>query len=601
MPTWRLMLLSLLLCTTGVGCTDPDPTPDAGTTVDSGTHTADSGSDSGTNPVDSGTDAGTNPADSGTDAGTGPEDSGTDAGTGPVDSGTDAGTGPVDSGTDGGTDPTDGGVDGGSSGNDAGTDAGPTDSAVRIRRFRRYLTASGYEARPEDFTQNPVRLFVLDGGTLVSVPGMAGAPGEYVFPDVPRAPYYVETADAFVVTDARDLDLSINLLGRADARLAETDPEVGDLARVDVDGLEPWQGTRSELQVVSGELDFVGRPFTSDIDAGAVSIQEVAPMGNDTGPTPRFEQARGDRAWVLQMAERELGTQSDGGVMRYTTTVRAVHLPPFSYDGTVPMPLQGTLQELRMNEFALDWRVPDFSALASEVHPEATYRSSSFFLQPAAHGPPEGWVGWSGELVSMSRPRGDASTVQGTLAYGNPYPSNWGLVATATATFVMSARLPEDETLYSLTVGSTSMTDHASSLTAGPIVPRVRPPRALTLDGTPAYGPRTLSSAEHVVSWEPPASGVPEAYGLSLRELESFGGPQLFAISSAFIYVDGRSTSAVLPARLLEPGKHYILLVSAIHAPGYDVSVRPLMLIDRVTQARASTATGVLSVPPQEP
>lgn len=575
MPTWRLLLLSVLLTTTWMGCTDdPDPIPDGGTTVDSGTNPADSGSDAGTNPADSGTDAGTDPTDAGTD---------------PVDAGTD----PADSGTDGGTDP----ADGGSSGSDAGTDAGPTDNAVRIRRFTRYLTASGYEERPEDFTQNPVHLFVVDDGTLVPVPGMAGGPGEYIFPDVPRTTYYVGVSNAYIATDTRNLDLSVSLLGRADARPAEPNPEEGDMARVDVDGLEPWGGFRSDLQFVSGELDFVGRPFLNTPQDGDVSIQEVAPMGNDNGPVPVFEQERGDRAWVLQTAERDMGTQSDGGVMRYTTTVRAVHLPPFSYDGTAPMPIQGTLQELRMNELRLDWRVPDFAAFASEVHPEVTYRASSFFLQPAAHGPPEGWVGWSGELATMIRPRGDASAVQGTLVYGNPYPSNWGLVATATTSFQMSARLPGDDTTYSFGAGNVSVLDHASNLTAGPIVPRIRPPRELALDGTPAYGPRTLSLADHTVSWAPPASGVPDAYRLSVRRLEPLSNTQLVAFAWGSISVDGRSTSAVLPSRLLEPGRHYVLVVEAIRAEGYDVSDRPLMLIDRAVVSRAPAVTGVLSVP----
>ncbi|WP_211194277.1 hypothetical protein [Pyxidicoccus fallax] len=569
MPSWRLILLSLLLCTTWLGCSDdPDPTPDSGTTVDSGTGPVDAGSDAGTDPIDSGTDAGTDPADSGSDAG----------------------TDPVDAGSDAGSDPTDGGADGGS---DAGTDAGPPDDTVRIRRFTRFLTASGYTEQPDDFSQTSIELFAVDGGELVPVPGTSPAPGEYVFPGIPQGTYHLRVDTFHVVTDARFLDLSVNRLGRSDTRFLEYGERW--LANLALGGLEPWRQDESDIQVVSGEVDYASELglFTPEEGATSVELEQLI-IGNDPGPMPVFEQSRGDRAWVMQMSPRQLSA-SDGSEYSYTTTVRSLHLAPFSYDNTAPMPLAGTLQPLPLNELSLDWRIPDFAALAAEVHPAATFRAASFSLHPAAHGPPEGWVGWSGTLLSF-RPEMEAtSPIQGTLLYGNPFPSTWGVTGQARASFQMRYQLPDDK---SLTVtGSAFVDDRVADLTGRPLTPRVRPPRALTVDGTDAYGPRTLSHGNHVVAWEPPAAGSVSAYLVHMRQVIALTEDFLAAPTVALFTLSANTHSLLLPGNLLDPGQHYFLMVEAIHAPGYDVVDRPLMLFDRANVSRVPAFTGLLSVP----
>lgn len=616
MPTWRLILLSLLLCTTWLGCSDdPNPGPDGGTVADSGTGTTDSGTDSGTGPMDSGTDAGTdagtNPVDSGTDAGTdagtSPEDSGTDAGTDPVDSGSDSGTDPEDSGTDAGTPPVDGGTDGGSSGGDAGSDAGVPDDSVRVRRFIRNLTASGYVAQPEDFSRSPVELLIPRGDALVPVTGMAGGPGEYVFPDVPQGTYYLRFGTGYVVTDARSVDLSVDILGRPDV----VDLESEALASVSLTALEPWfvrdppfpfdpAQPRSELQVVSEQVGFAGY-LDPELESGATSLtQDEVLFYGSTGPIPQFEADKGDRAWVLQLNPRTLAALPDGGTQNYITTVRALQLPAFSNDGGTPVRFEGALQPLTLNEVPLDWRISSFAAHAAEVNPAATLRNSNFVVHPAAYGPAEGWVGYSGELLRLDRPRDDPSDVAGTLVYGNPYPSSWGSLAIATTTFSLFYEFPEEPPLR---VGAGFTTsDQVSAFAVGPLVPRIRPPRQLTLDGTAAYTARTLEPGSHVLAWQPPAARVPDAYTVNLRRLDKLEDTTFrFAVPVGSFYVDGSITSIRLPAGILQPGQFYYLTVRSILAEGYDVSRKPFSLGDRIVVSGANTLSGLLTVPPQAP
>jgi len=65
--------------------------------------------------------------------------------------------------------------------------------------------------------------------------------------------------------------------------------------------------------------------------------------------------------------------------------------------------------------------------------------------------------------------------------------------------------------------------------------------------------------------------------------------------------VDGSTTSVVVPSGVPEPGRHYYIELQAIRAEGFDVSDRPLMLIDRVVQSAATTTSGLLSVPDDAP
>lgn len=571
----RWMWLSLFLAIIGPGCAGDAPSPDGGAQLDAGPGTQDAGPDGGTPEEDSGTDSGTG---GDTDSGTGDD---TDGGAG----------GDLDGGTDGGS--------------DSGTDAGPPDTSVRVRRFLRYHTAGGVEERPEDFTRNPVELYLEDGGSLVAVPGMAGGPGEYVFPEVPFTPYYVKVGEVFVVTDARRIDLSVNRLGRADAQHLEYAP----IVTMDLDGLEQWydpdsfpfplpERPSSRLELVSEELGLAGDITPGNAD-GQIQVQaRVGLFLLSSQPMPRFEEARGDRAWVVQLNPRSFGSSlPDGGSQSYLTAVHALHFRPFSFDGTTDLFVAGMLQPLPMNELPLDWKVSAFAAHKAESHPAAELRGSTFSLHPAAHGTQEGWIGYSGALLELDRPLGEAADAVGTLHYGTPYASHWGLVGVASTNFGVRVQIGSESPLR--LPARISVWDHASRLTAGPITPRILPPRQLTLDGVEAYSSRTLSVGGHVVGWQPPSSGRADVYRVELRRLDWRTQGGRTAVVVARLYVDGSATFVLLPSGLLQAGQHYYLSVRAFQAEGYDVSDRPLTLDERIVFGEASTVTGLLSVPAQ--
>ena len=87
-------------------------------------------------------------------------------------------------------------------------DARPKD--VHVKRFSRHLTEGGFVERPGDFTQTPVELLVPEGDTLVPVTGRPGGAGEYVFPGITAKTFYLKMGNTYVVTDSREVDLSLS-------------------------------------------------------------------------------------------------------------------------------------------------------------------------------------------------------------------------------------------------------------------------------------------------------------------------------------------------------------------------------------------------------
>jgi hypothetical protein len=490
-------------------------------------------------------------------------------------------------------------ADSGTPEGDGGTDGGVSGDPVHVRRFARYLTASGFEERPVDLSQSPVELFLLQGDTFVSVAGTPAGPGEYVFPDVPRVTYYLKLGNDYLVTDSRDVDLSDNRMGR---------PEVVRLQNglsmdMQVTGLEPWfQGPfprsrpnpASELQFMSEQVGVFGSlSAVAETGATAVSDSHVG-LTSSTGPVPRFEKEKGDAAWVIQLNPRSLGALPDGGTQNYLTAVGALQLPPFSSSESQPVRVEGALQPLAMTPLELDWKVSAFAAAASEVHPAATFRRSTFYMDPAPHGVTAGVVGFTSSLLRLERPMWEAADAVGTLVYGNPFPATWDLRAMAVSTFIVSLPVP-DSTPFTV-ITNIDVYAPASTLSGTPILPRIRPPRGLTLDGATAYDPRTVSADSHVLAWQEPSTGAPaDAYVVRVVRL---GAPDDERIT---VYLSGRTPSVRLPPGILQPGQRYYFDVRAVLAEGIDVSSHPFMLDNPLRSSIASAVSGVVTVQAQTP
>jgi hypothetical protein len=483
---------------------------------------------------------------------------------------------------------------------DAGVPDDPT--AVTVKRVLRYHTATGVETVPD--ISAPPELYILDGTALRRIDGTTTDDGSLRFTGVPAGtPYYLKSGSNYfvdyVVTDARAVDLSRDMLGRPDAGLASESSEAA--AFLSVSGLEPAdleQPAPPYLEVVSGEVGFSGYlRIDTDFSPGQSTYVGEGRVYNIGGPGfPQFSAERGDRAWVNQFTTHEAGRLSDGGTLRYSLVVRSLQLPPFSHDGGAPLQVRGEFQPVPMTDVSLDWHQPAFAAYAQAAHPGATPGTSEFNVSPRAHGLEHGWVGDSGGLLYFRLPRGTAEELVLPLRYGNPFPSTWGEVGSATYYFRYPTRLSSGT---AVTVSaSMGITDRMSALAAGGVVPRISPPRGLAIDGQDAYVARRLEGSP-VVSWTPPELGTPSLYTLSLDRYglpsPEFPQPNVFPV--ARFHLPGSARSVRLPPDILQPGQDYVLRLSAYASPGVDLSSAPLVIGNRVPLYRAGTVSAILTTP----
>ncbi|HEX8435238.1 hypothetical protein [Archangium sp.] len=489
--------------------------------------------------------------------------------------------------------PDDGVLVGGFAGDGGVPDAGP--DVVTVSAPMRYFTASGMETRPGNLASVPQILVPQADGTFVTYSGVADGSGGYVFSNIPKGTYYLKNGSGYIVTDARAVDVGYDMLGRADAQKL---PGVySALFQFNVSNLAPWDSSAS-FQVVSGEVDMYGGGYpTTAPAAGGTTLVGSNWMDSYLGEMPRFEAARGDRAWVMQNSTLDAGTlPGDAGTLTYTAVSRSSYLAPFSFDGSQSIVVQGAMADPPDTVFPIEWRVPSFLGQAATVHPQATSSSAYFYVMPAAHGLANGWIGYSGELLTLRLPTGYTQDLVRRLSFGNPFPSSWGLMGEVQHAFRIPVQVPGYSTYYNS--ASIYQMDRLDKLIANPISLSLSPPRELTLDGVSAYTSRMVGSASPVIGWKPPAIGTPTAgYHIRLYKYApaSTGSTTLTRKAMAGFYVGPSVTELRLPSGVLEPAQNYTLEVSAIATPA-DLTRAPYR-INSASYARASATTSLFTTP----
>ncbi|WP_164008766.1 hypothetical protein [Pyxidicoccus trucidator] len=480
---------------------------------------------------------------------------------------------------------------------DGGTSGG---DAVLVKSTLYFHTAAGVAMRAEDRSGSPPEVLVPNGPTFTHIAGTA-VDGGYQFVGVPSGPYYLRTGTTYIITDEREVDIGADRLGRADTTFTEWGETP---VQLNLSNLAPWaqyQSTTqpgSSLQVASAQVDLYGGVDIFDVDpVGQTSLLSTdSQVWGGTGPIPVFEAAKGDRLYVNQLSPVDAGTLPDGGALAYSTVLRSMQMSPFNFtaDGTTPLSINGTMQPVPLAEFPLEWRLPGYTARATEVHPAATPSIPSFYVMPATHGLQDGWVGYSGELLTLQLPRGAAYDFTRRLSYGNPFPSSWDLVGSAQYSFRTLQPLPNSGGTQVYLSGTLLSYDRLANLIASPVLPRVSPPRELTIDGVAASVPREVGSASPVIAWLPPTLGTPSAYRVSITW---YPPGQTYGYPHSRFYLPGSATQVRLPPGLLVPGGTHHLRVSALDVPGYDVERRPFSSLDSIPYAQADAISSFFTTP----
>lgn len=495
------------------------------------------------------------------------------------------------------------GEGGGWTGQPAGEDAPPgeVDDAdsddVVITHTERFYTSVGVAVRSKDLSSASLELFVR---TRTGFTRFTGAPSTegYRFPGVPQGEYYLKTGTAYVVTDERRVDIGLNYLGRQDAVATShyTTPMYLNLTN-----LAPWQhwdglAQGSRLQLVSGQVDLSAEVSFSDyITEGQTQLntQDASAYGM-SGNFPVFEAAKGDRLYVNQSTNVFGDLLPTGERLGATTITRSMQLPAFNFtaDGVTPLIVIGAMQEVPTSDVSFEWRLGNYAALTTDVHPAATPRIPSFYVDPSAHGPQAGWVGYSGEMLSFTLPAGASYTLADRLPLGNPYPSSWRPVGTATYSYRIMEPLPGSTAITRSVSGSVMTSDYLENLVAGPITPGLTPPRGLAIDGIPATSQRMVGTTSPIITWQPPANGAPTAYRVRLVRYTNTN-----PVTQTNFYLPGTATEVRLPVGTLAPDAIYAVRVTALDSPNAEVTREPFTLFEKLPLHMADAISSMFTTP----
>lgn len=286
-----------------------------------------------------------------------------------------------------------------------------------------------------------------------------------------------------------------------------------------------------------------------------------------------------------------------GGRLVSETIVRSLELPAIEYDPAwaLPLNISGALQPVPTSDFSLEWRLGDYISHAQDIHPDAEPNTSQFYVHPAAHGPTASWVGYSGEALRFVLPVGASYTLTDDLTYGNPYPSTWRMVSHANYSFRTLEVPPGGSggTPRGLS-GNISSADYLENLVAAPIVPKLTPVRALAIDGLSATTQRGVSNTSPTISWQPPATGAPNAYRVSLQRLNT---SNYILMPQAHFLLPGTASEVRIPTGLLASNATYAVKVTALDSPNSEVTCKPFTLFQDLPYHVADTLSSFFTTP----
>lgn len=478
------------------------------------------------------------------------------------------------------------------------------DDAVLVTKTTRFYTSVGIAERTEDLSANPPEIHVHDGARFSRITG-SEVPGGWRFTGVPRGEYYLRAdtgSRVDILTSARHVDIGGGSRGRQDADYAGVDVSP---VQLDLRNLSPWVAWTAEsqwgsrLQAVSSQMDLASALSLFDEPPdGATSIVtgDAALLSYTPRGLPVFQSGRGDRLYVNQLGALIAGSTADGTRVGYNAVERSVQLEPFDFvpDWATPMPITAELQRLESRELTLDWRLSEFARVAVEGHPRATPHVPYFEIRPAPHRPADGWAGYAGELVSMSLPQGTATDFTGHLRFGNPYPSDWGVVGRLVQSYAVATPSPANPAVSINLTGHYYAIEMLEDFISGPVVPKVSPPRSLRIDRQQATRPLEVGSLQPVISWAPPVGGTPTGYEVRVTRVH----PQLgLLLNMGALYVPGQVREVRVPPGKLVPGSYNYVRVTAIHAPHWDVEHAPLRTLETVPYHAATVFSSFLIVP----
>lgn len=430
-------------------------------------------------------------------------------------------------------------------------------NGVKGTYLNTYMAGASETTAPPSEAVTVAALIPQPGGGYKTIDGSFHADGSFEIPGVPQGNYLLKIqseggAPIFYWTNERAIEVGYLYANRPDTAPVTITPTP---LLFEVGGLSPWQETDTFelLSPGAGTFDF---PYfelmPGDTSLGGASTDAYAMIQPNL-----IDGSKGDLLYVTQLVSR------DAGGAPYTSLSKIFAPPAFSMQDGQPTTLTGSFSDVPQKTLSLDWKRTAFEALAKDVHPSAALFDSSFSMIAEYGGTSRITANIPPSLLSLYFADDGAPTTDfaGDLSYGNPFPSAWGLVVTASASFSVSVMLPGADAPKRLTGDvfcSTLMNDTASIIAT----PGLGPVKNILVNGESTADWRTGVGLTPTVSFSPPALGTAAGYRVMIRRIEPMVGGSRFVAS---LYTP--ETSIEIPEGILFEGNYYYIRVFTNETP----------------------------------
>ncbi|WP_375770359.1 hypothetical protein NR798_05545 [Archangium gephyra] len=448
-------------------------------------------------------------------------------------------------------------------GPEPGTDAGVL-PGVTGQRALLYLTSAGEERVPVDVSATPPRALVLEGGAFVTYEGVGRADGTFVIPHVPAGPYYLSIEPTvFVVTDAREVELSSGTYGRPGAATLPAGAG-GATVIFELGNLHPYESTDG-ITLFSANVNVARYRLTpsaaSKATSGAFTYSVRAGQ-------PLIDPGLGDRVLLTQLSSRTAPLEGSGEAVAYRSVSRAFEAPAFQTRPGETQKLSGTMTEPPALTTSLHWELAAYRNLATAVNPRATVAGQLLVFDVLPTPRSYGYLSLVPRLVELLEPPA-VDALRTTLTYANPYPASWSPIGLTESRYQVAYQLPGTKSPATLS-GVLSSTDTLPEFLSKPIAPAFGPVRQPRIEGMDAWQPVTLTTPTPELSWTAPdvPPGTRCNYTVFIHQLSAQGS----ATVSRFVgSVRTTDTRVRLPPGLLSPGGTYVFVFDANTTPGRDI------------------------------
>jgi hypothetical protein len=393
-------------------------------------------------------------------------------------------------------------------------------------------------------------------GVTMPIPGIDNGDGTYTIHGVPAGPFLLDWGVGFYEVSASAIDISAYSGYRPGVVVAKASTPV----TIALAGLLPWDPLADRLQIFANDT-YVWNWF-SGMSLGSGSTSTPGELINWRNTFGGLLQPA-DRFWAGQLRSTGVADTVSGLPYTYYQNVAGGFVSGQTVVDGVPSSFPVSLLPPAGTAISnVDWPVTQFeAALPSLV--KSGYGTHSYTLHAsAAPVTPIYYNGGTMDLIELSVGSGSPD-VRAQMPYG----------AVAPTSYFVREWCSFDDTVDRLAVGATTPLSLAvsswlsraaqSGVRAAPLVGEVSSPTIAGLDARVSHqgvgtGP--------LVSWGPPALGTADYYVVLVIELGATAGTTQQTRTVLF----RTSTTAVqLPDWLLQPGKTYVVKITAHHMPGY--------------------------------